>query len=724
MKKKLFKMLSLTLVLTLTIGTTVFAAPEDETQENPTPQAVETTDDTNKDYIDEETAEPIVSDEEVNVEESTVDASATDETTLGSTADIIVQSSTSTAFKLNAPAPVNEDGGDNDVEIEYKTIDVMVDFYEMADGELPEEVTIELYVTDADGTSRLYDSVTESVDSFWESSLGLFLNVPLNDADGNALSYHATIGSNDVKEGWDVTTSGSVVNGFAVSIVGNAGGNNGPGSEPESETVSINGSVLFNDDITVDELKINLYNDLDVIDAVTVSEENEWGFSFENLPRLDDENNEIFYDVTIDDSYMQEGWICDLEVNDGYYTFVISLNADTGDDDIFGSISGYVEFDMDEKDIPDSLKVALFYDELDDEDWVVEELSLDGDWEFEFAEVLLVDDEGNPLPYYVSVMADDIAENWEIVKGDADNGYVITIKGNNDDSGSEEETVSINGTISFRNGITAEEMKVNLYNGTDVVDTVTVTQSDKWDFSFKDLPKKDDSGNEIRYNVAIDDSSMQERWVSSVEVDDNFYSFVITLEDKAFGSIKGHIEFDMDDKDVPDYLYVALYRDDAEDKDDIEVERMLFKGGWNFEFEKVLFVDANGNPLSYYVSVLEVIDGDISDDWEIVKGDDSNGYVITIKADANDGNTGGDNAGDDNTGDGNTGDNGNVDDKDEADNKDDVNKDDTSDKVTADFESEGPKTGDNSMVTAWMLLGLMSLCVGCYIVVSKKKIEA
>lgn len=57
-----------------------------------------------------------------------------------------------------------------------------------------------------------------------------------------------------------------------------------------------------------------------------------------------------------------------------------------------------------------------------------------------------------------------------------------------------------------QDGKRAEDIKVRLMNGTTEVASKTVTPdaSGNWNFSFADLPKYDDNGNEIAYTVKED----------------------------------------------------------------------------------------------------------------------------------------------------------------------------------------------------------------------------
>ena len=66
-------------------------------------------------------------------------------------------------------------------------------------------------------------------------------------------------------------------------------------------------------------------------------------------------------------------------------------------------------------------------------------------------------------------------------------------------------------------------MKINVKNGTAVVASKEITESDNWTYTFNNLPVKDDQGNEITYTVtdARGNTTTKTAVITVVERDDS-----------------------------------------------------------------------------------------------------------------------------------------------------------------------------------------------------------
>ena len=98
----------------------------------------------------------------------------------------------------------------------------------------------------------------------------------------------------------------------------------------------------------------------------------------------------------------------------------------------------------------------------------------------------------------------------EVVSGnasgaiDSDNPAAVTF--NNKFNEPEPETVNISGSKIWKDnndeaGMRPDSIEINLWNGEELVATTTIDAADGWAYSFNQLAKYDQQGNEIKYTV-------------------------------------------------------------------------------------------------------------------------------------------------------------------------------------------------------------------------------
>ena len=329
------------------------------------------------------------------------------------------------------------------------------------DGKRPESITINLL---ANGTK--VDSVTVTAEDEWKWS---FTDLDKY-AGGVMITY--TITEESVEDYETVVDGFNVTNTHVPEVIEEIAGaktwvdaDDQDGKRPESIT-------------------INLLADGEKIETVTVTAEDEWKWSFTDLPKYA-EGKEIVYTIT-------------EEAVEGYKTVV----------------EGYNVTNTHEVEMIDGITVTKVWDDNDDQDGIRPEsvtvnllangekvasaemkaglrTLFTGDWTVTFED----------LPKYA-----DGEEIVYTVTEEAVEGYEATIDGFTITNTHEPETTERNvqkywDDKNDKYDTRVESVKITLYaNGKSTGKTVTLSEKNDWFDSFENLPKYED-GKEIKYTV-------------------------------------------------------------------------------------------------------------------------------------------------------------------------------------------------------------------------------
>ncbi len=153
---------------------------------------------------------------------------------------------------------------------------------ENADESRPDSIIVELY---RDGEYVGYQTVTPDADGAWTTT---FANLPKVDVQGNEYKY--TVKERSV-EGYSSAVTGNATEGFIIE---------------NTRTVDISGTKTWVGDENATNrrpasITVRLLADGEEIDSTTVTEEDDWTYSFEGLPKYaTGENREIVYTITED----------------------------------------------------------------------------------------------------------------------------------------------------------------------------------------------------------------------------------------------------------------------------------------------------------------------------------------------------------------------------------------------------------------------------------------
>ena len=334
------------------------------------------------------------------------------------------------------------------------------------DGIRPNDITVEL-VANGEPTGK---TLVLNEGSNW---IGTFTELDKY-ADGAEIVY-------SVKEievdGYNTVITGDQRTGYTIT------------NSHNPETVEVKGTKTWNDNDNQDgkrpeSITINLLADGVVIETVTVTEENGWSWSFENLPKFKNHGTEIIYTVTED-------------VVDEYVTEINGFNATNTHAPEKTSVTVTKAWaDSDDQDglRPNDITVELVANGEATGKTLV--LNQGNSWTGTFTDLNKFES-GEVITYTVAEIA---VEGYEtVITGDQLTGYSITNSHN-------PELIKVEGTKTWidadnQDGFRPESITINLLADGKVIQTITVTEADNWSWSFENLPMYRDHGTLIEYAV-------------------------------------------------------------------------------------------------------------------------------------------------------------------------------------------------------------------------------
>ncbi|MDB7979003.1 Cna B-type domain-containing protein [Faecalicoccus pleomorphus] len=304
-------------------------------------------------------------------------------------------------------------------------------------------------------------TLTLNQENGWKAS---FDNLAKYDAtDGHKIEY--TIQEAPV-ENYTSKITGSMEDGFTVT-------------NTNTETVSIPVEKHWIGPMT-DSVDITLVKDEeDTENTLVLNAQNEWKDSFENLPKYDEKDGHLI-DYKIKETVVKD------------YTSKI-----TGD-----SLNGFVATNTNVHTISipvqkvwvgpalDSIEVSLLRDEQ--ETGQVLTLTKDLEWKSSFND-LLEFDPSDGHRYVYSLKEADVPGYKSLITGTQDTGFTITN--------------TITGKVSV--GITkqwigkaADSVTVDLMNGDQKIDSIELSASNHWQYTFTNLEQYDENGQPISYTIS------------------------------------------------------------------------------------------------------------------------------------------------------------------------------------------------------------------------------
>ncbi len=359
------------------------------------------------------------------------------------------------------------------------------------DGKRPGSVTVQLCktVTEDDLTKEVPiegKTLTLSADNGWT---GTFDNLAVYE-DGQPITY--TVQETVVPDGYKSKVSlNPETHTFTVT------------NTHTPETVDISGSKTWDDgdnqdNIRPDSITIRLLADEAPYAFQSVTEENQWTWSFENLPKYKN-GQEIRYTITEDavEGYVAE--VNDYNVTNTHIPATVDINvAKSWNDD----------GDRDGKR-PNSVEIQLYRTLTKDDSAEEYDVAVDGKtltlnesngWKDTFTD-LPANEAGVPIQYTVkeSNVSEDYVSSVDKIE---DGSFVIT-------NSYTPESITVCGSKTWddqnnKDGVRPACIVIRLYADGEQVAVQNVTEKEQWSWNFGSLPKYRDGGVEIKYTIAED----------------------------------------------------------------------------------------------------------------------------------------------------------------------------------------------------------------------------
>jgi hypothetical protein len=337
------------------------------------------------------------------------------------------------------------------------------------DGIRPDSVTVKLLANDAD-TGK---TVVLSPDNNWTDSF------PDLDEYQNGQKVTYTVEEVTVT-GYTTVVTGDAETGYTVT------------NTHEPEVTVINGTKTWDDNDNQDgarpeSITIRLLANGSEIQTVTVTEEDDWSWHFEDLPKYENGGSEITYSITEDAVPDYTAVYSGYDVTNTHTPGKTSLTVTKAWDD------------GDNRDglRPDSVTVKLLADGADTGKTVV--LNPGNNWTDSFTELDAYQN-GQQIAYTVEEVT--VSGYTAVVTGDAGTGFTVT-----NTHESERTNISVTKLWDDQNnkaGSRPQTITIRLLaDGEDTGKTLTLSADNKWQGSFTDLEQYQD-GKKIVYTISED----------------------------------------------------------------------------------------------------------------------------------------------------------------------------------------------------------------------------
>ena len=447
------------------------------------------------------------------------------------------------------------------------------------DGIRPKSITVKLLADGADTKETL----TLSSGNNWT---GTFNNLDKYRDGGEEIVY--TIEEVEVS-GYDTVINGDASKGFVIT------------NSHTPATTEVSGSKTWDDKgdqdgKRPDSITIRLYANGEQVDNVTVTAENDWKWSFKNLPEYEN-GSKITYTITEDTVPGYTTNVDGFNVTNSYTPGKTSVTVtkawnDAGDQDGLRPAEITVKLLADGKDTGKTLTLSK------ENRWMGIFSGLD---EYAGGEKIVYSIEEVSVKGYDSV-----------ITGDVSTGFVIT-------NSHTPVEIDLSGSKTWddaddQDGKRPDSITIRLYANGEQVKVVTVTEEDGWKWNFTNLPKYE-NGSEIRYTITEDVVLGYQSEVDGMDVTNHYTP----------GQINIPVTKNWQDKDDadgirPDSITVKLYADGKDTGKELILDQ---KNNWTGSFDD-LDEYADGVKIVYTIAEVEVDGYDTA-----ISGSAETGFVIS-----------------------------------------------------------------------------------------------
>ena len=450
-----------------------------------------------------------------------------------------------------------------------------------------------------------------------------FTGLDKYDADGNEIKY--TLEERETNEGdlhfYEVEANNVEVQDNQATIRNNF-------VRPE-DVVSVKATKVWNDDDNVNErrpssIKLQVKNGENVVSEQVVTEDDNWTYTFTDLPKYDDNGKEIVYTIS------------EVEVNTGDLKFYTN-------DGVSGDMtSGYIVTNT--FTVPDE-KIELTVNKVwEDNDIqaqkrpsvvVINVLGEDGSVvaTYDLNTATETSHTFTDLPKYNSNGQEINYTVQEQEKNPGDLHFYTGVVGNVENTSENSKEVTITNTFEKpddKKDVTVtkvwddndnsaskrpESIKLLLKNGTEIVGEQEVAgETTKWEYTFTGLPKYDENGQEIKYTVDEEevnkgDLQFYNKVITGLTVTNTFTQDT-TKVNIPVTKVWNDNEEQSDKR--PESIVVILKANEIEkERYELSDKDKTDENTWQHVFEGLPKYDINNNIINYTVEEEELNSGDL-----------------------------------------------------------------------------------------------------------------
>ncbi len=474
------------------------------------------------------------------------------------------------------------------------TVNKVWDDNNNANGKRPESIRLQV----KNGSQVVAEQVVTETEG-WKYT---FMDLPIYNAQGNAIVYtvdEAEVNTDDLKFYTKAISGATITNTFTVPdkkgrITVNKvwdDNENANGKRPES-------------------IKLQIKDGQTVVKEQVVTEAEEWKYIFTDLPIYDGQGNRIAY--TVDEAEVNTD---DLK----FYTKAISGATITNTFVVPEEKTELtVEKVWDDNENangkrPESIKLQVKNGQTVVKEQVVTEAE---NWKYTFTDLQKYNAQGNEIVYTVDeaeVNADDLMFYTKAM-----NGTTITNTFSVPDN---KISITVNKMWNDENnmyGKRPESIKLQIKEGNRVVQEATVTENDEWRYTFTDLAKYDEQGNEISYivdeqEINTDDLKFYTKTIEGTTITNTF-----KVPDEKVNVTVNKVWNDNNNANGKRPEKTKLL---VKNGNQVVAEQVVTEAeNWKYTFTDLPKYNAQGNEIAYTVDESEVNENDLKFYTKTIEG--------------------------------------------------------------------------------------------------------
>ena len=427
------------------------------------------------------------------------------------------------------------------------------------DGIRPDKITVNLL---ADGTKVKSQEVTPDASGNWEYS---FTDLQKYKEEGQLINYTVT---EDAVDGYETT-----INGYNIL------------NTHIPETISINGTKHWDDANNQDgkrpeKIIVNLLANGEKVDTQVVTADNDWKYSFKDLPVYKD-GQKLTYTVS-------EETVKDYTTE---YDGTNIINSYTPGKTSASVVKVWNDANNQDGKRPESITVSLLADGRDT--GITVTLNAENNWT---QTVTDLDEKANGKVIEYTWAEENVPEGYELTGNTAD-GTVTTLTNKH-----VPEVTAITGTKTWndnddQDGKRPTSITVNLLADGNVYDSKTVTAATNWTYTFNNLPVYE-NGQKITYAVSEDEVAGYETAIDGFNITNSY-----TPETTSVSGQKVWDDANNQDGKRPESIKVRLLANGTE----VATKDVTAADNWAYNFTD-LPKYANGEEIVYTVTEDAVAD--------------------------------------------------------------------------------------------------------------------